>query len=202
MRLTNSARTSIIAVFLAAAGSYAVSAQSQSVTDLFLKFKSVQTTDKATSQLRDIAKSNPSAREYLVAHLPPIINAGPSPYRTSIPDPIWVNAVALAQDLDIVEAAPALAKWISVNEAHWGTLYSERHLVYNPAATALVHIGEPAVSALQSVLEKGKGYDRVNAAYALDIIGSPTAKAVLREQAAHEPDESLRTFMIKAAGAK
>ena len=66
---------------------------------------------------------------------------------------------------------------------------------YTHLGTALVQIGDPAIPALRDLLEQNGQW---RAAYALNLIGSPKAKAALREHATHEPDESMVQFINKA----
>jgi hypothetical protein len=110
--------------------------------------------------------------------------------------------VTLAGDLRIAEAASALAKWISWNTVPFVTLSSESHLRTSPAGTALVRIGDPAVPALQKILEKGYTVERWRTTYALNIISSPIANEALREHAPSEPDESLAAFIRKVVSKK
>jgi hypothetical protein len=142
-------------------------------------------------QLLELGKSDPAARAYLVAHLPAFIGAGPQAFA-------WVDAVRLAGDLKIVEAAPALAKFIGIPIGPAYTLGESAHLKDSPAGLALVEIGDPAVPALDAVLEHRNVNDRWEAAYALNLIGSTEAEAVLTKDAPHERDETLRDFIARA----
>jgi hypothetical protein len=164
------------------------------VSELFQKLQSSQTTDQAAEQLLKLGKSDAAAKQYLADHLPALIEKGPT-YVPQWPGSQWLSAVRLAGELKIVEAAPALAKWISVSTSSVLTLSGESHLRTSPTGTALVQIGDPAIPALRDLLEQNGQW---RAAYALNLIGSPKAKAALREHATHEPDESMVQFINKA----
>lgn len=85
-----------------------------------------------------------------MARLPALIEPGPG---ASLQ--VWCNGVRLAGALKTVEAAPALAKWITVSTEPTLTLSSEAQLRTSPAGKALVQIGDPAIPALQNLLEDG-----------------------------------------------
>lgn len=158
---------------------------------LFRKLESAQTTDQAAQQLLKLGKTSAMARQYLAVHLPPLIEAGP---QSSVS--VWGNAVYLAGELRVVNATPALAKWIRVRVGGPVTgLSQEINLRHNPAAAALARIGNPAIPALEGPLEQGDLNERWEAVYALDLIGSPKARSVLHKHAAHEPNAGLRDFI-------
>jgi len=171
-------------------------AQTRSTTSaLFRKLESAQTTDQAAEQLLGLGKANAMARQYLAVHLPPLIEAGP---QSSVS--VWANAVDLAGELRIVDAAPALAKWIRVRVGGPVTgLSQEINLRHNPAAAALARIGNPAIPALEGPLEQGDLNERWEAVYALDLISSPKARSVLHKHAAHEPNAGLRDFINRVS---
>lgn len=160
---------------------------------LFQQVQSDQTTAGATEQLLRLGRSDTEMRAYLAAHLPSLIAAGPHPSMSS-----WSNATRLAGSLKIVEAAPALAKFIGVTtEGGALTLGEEANLKDSPAGLALVQIGDAADSALASVLERGNSNERWRAAYALNLIGSAKAKTVLSAHAPRETDDTLRAFIAR-----
>jgi HEAT repeat protein len=173
-----------------------VHAQAQShVAKLLEQLQSPDSSNRAAQELLKLGRSTPDARFYLVAHLPPLIEKGPN----DSPQP-WRNAVCLAADLKLAEASPALAKWIGLNTGGTVTFAEEARLEHNPAAKALVQIGEPAVSSLAGVLSKGNLGERQAAVYALKLIGSSHARAVLREHLRREADTSLRDLIERALG--
>jgi hypothetical protein len=157
---------------------------------LFQQFQSPPTTDQATEHLLKMGKSNPVDRKYLAMHLPSMIESDP----TRDPRP-WGNAVRLAGELKIVEAAPALRKWIGFNSGGTLTLAQEARLELNPAAKALAQIGDPSVPNLIGVLDHGNLNERQVAVYALTLIGSPRAKSALRQHQLRESDTNLRDLI-------
>ncbi len=160
---------------------------------LFQELKSTQTTDRAAEQLLRLGKTSAATREYLTAHLPPVIQSGPQ-----VSFSVWYNCVKLAGELKIVEAAPSLTKWIWVRAGNPATTFTEEvELRKSPAGKALVHIGDPAIPALEASLEHGKRNERWDAVLVLNLIGSAKAKTALREDLAHEPDDTLRDFIKK-----
>jgi hypothetical protein len=161
------------------------------VTDLFEKLQTLKTADQAREQLRKLAKADPTAREYLVVHLPPMIEEGPNSRWAT-----WQNAVQLTGELKIVEAAPALAKWLGLytGNGHM-SLSGDAKLEYNLPGKALVQIGDPAVPAVRETLAHGNTRERTRAVYVLFQIGSPAALAALREHLADEPSENLRALI-------
>jgi hypothetical protein len=150
-----------------------------------------QTNDEAAQKLLQLGYADPEARKYLAAHLPPEIAKGPNHV------PQWRDEVRLAGELKMAEAAPALAKWISVGDDS-GVL-SEPHPDDSPAVAALVQIGDPAIPALEKLLKRGTQTERWQAMYALDWIGSPKAKAALRDYVANGQDRELADFIRRAA---
>lgn len=184
-------------------GFLSVAGQTRSARQLFLQLQSAQTTDSAEEQLRTLVASDPSAKNYLAEHLPAMIERGPQHHDShdadsQWPDRPWVNAVALAGELKIAQAAPALANWIKVRVDYATTLYTESSLENSPAGQALVQIGDPAIPVLQRTLSTGKDLDRWQAAYALNLIATPRARDALREHMRHEPDKTLVDFIGKA----
>jgi len=164
------------------------------VQTLLQRLQSGQGTDSAAEELLRLAQSDPKVKEELAAQLPKIVDKGPQ--ETAQP---WTNAVHLAGQLKIAEAVSALAKWIRLNTGT-GTLSlgQEAKLAHYPAGQALVQIGAPAVPALVGVLKRGDLYERWNAAYALNLIGSPEAKVALRNHLGREPDPTVRDFIERA----
>jgi len=172
--------------------------QSPDVAELFEKLRLPDTTTNAFVQLAARAKSDPSAKTYLGAHLPALIDEGPE-YNIQEPTPnsnggvsqVWLNAVALAGKLKVTQAIPVLTKWISVDTSVMGSLSTATALTNNPAAQALIQIGNPAVPALQAILQNGKSDERWGAYRTLAQIGTPQAGGVLRRHLPHETDPGL-----------
>jgi hypothetical protein len=194
MRLVRSKIVRItVAICLFASVGSAIQAQSApEPTTLFQQLQSDQTSTPATEKLLRLGKSDVTVRAYLVTHLPSMIEAGPEPSLAT-----WSNATRLAGGLKIAEAAPALVKYIDVTTGTI-TLSGESHLRTSPAGLALVQIGDPAVLALDAVLEQGNLDQRWKATYTLKLIGSAKAKTVLRNHGSHEADENHRAFIEKA----
>jgi HEAT repeat protein len=167
---------------------------SNQVQTLLQQLQSAQNTNEAAEKLLKLASADTKVREQVAGQLPAILDKGPQE-----PAQPWTNAVRLAGELKIAEAAPALAKWIHLNTGT-GTLSLSREarLVDYPAGQALVQIGVPAIPALVGVLDSGNLYERWNAAYALNLIGSPQAKTALREHLKREQDPTMRDFIERA----
>jgi hypothetical protein len=179
-------------------GVHSVLAQNHpSPSKLVRQLRSDQTTDNARDELLRLGKSDPSVRQYLAVHLPSVIESGPStPVCSGNSCEPWLNAVELGGHLKIDAAAPALAKWINWRSPGPSGLSLEARLVFYPAARALIEIGDPAVPAVQYALDRGNSHERYRAVRVLNIIDSPSARAVLRKDLQHEPDPDLRA-MIK-----
>ncbi|MGI0133611.1 MAG: hypothetical protein ACREBW_01460, partial [Candidatus Micrarchaeaceae archaeon] len=112
----------------------------------------------------------------------------------------WRNAVELAARLKIGEAAPALAQWISVKDINpWpGIRPYGTKLQINPTMIALSSIGDPAIPALQHVLDHGNAEQHALAVRTLCAIRTSKAKSVLRDDLSQESDPALQS-MIKQA---
>jgi hypothetical protein len=174
-----------------------------SPSELVQQLQSKKTTNNARDELLRLGKSDPEVREYLAAHLPRLIESGP---RTADCQEnsceTWLNAVKLAGQLKIAKAVPALAQWISWRErpAPLG-LSSEANLVFYPAATALWEIGNPAVPAVQHVLESDQRppFRRIDERV-LCIINTPESKAALRDFLPRESDPDLQAWIKRCLG--
>jgi hypothetical protein len=182
-------------------GVHSILAQSPpSPSELLQELQSDQTTDRARDELLRFGKSNPAVREYLAAHLPALIESGPSSATCpGYPCQTWRNAVELAHRLKIAETAPALARWITVKDINpWPGIGSYGNkLEINPTAIALISIGDPAIPALRRVLDSGSPDEHTLAVRALCTIGTSKAKAVLRVELRHELDSNLRALIKK-----
>jgi hypothetical protein len=163
---------------------------------LFQQFQSPQTSDRATRQIIDLAKTNPNVKPYLAKHLPAVIEK-----RTASFEICWTNAARLAGELKIVETAPALAKYIGPADSGVSTMSERARLDGNPAVKALLQIGDPAIPALKEVLAQGSVIERNYTIATLKSIGSPAAKSALREHLKRETDPVLRE-RIQAALAR
>ncbi|MGH9866042.1 MAG: HEAT repeat domain-containing protein [Candidatus Acidiferrales bacterium] len=157
---------------------------------LFQELQSQQTTDQATMTLVKLGKIDPAVRKYLAIHLPSMIQNDPK----YSPEP-WTNAVRLAGELKIVETAPALAKWIRLDNIGGTTITEFMRLDTDPAGKALAEIGDPAIPALVRVLNNGDARERRDAYLCLNLIGSSSAKSVLMTHVKDESDVPLRKFV-------
>jgi hypothetical protein len=165
--------------------------------------QSKKTTNNARDELLRLGKSDPEVQKYLAAHLPRLIESGPSTADCQENTcETWLNAVKLAGQLKIAKAVPALAQWISWRErgAPLG-LSSEAMLVFYPAATALWEIGNPAVPAVQHVLESDQRprFRRIDERV-LCIINTPESKAALRDFLPRESDPDLQAQIKRCLG--
>lgn len=171
-----------------------VSAQAPAtVRQLFQQLQSKQTSDHAYFQLVELASIDAGARHFLVLHLPGLIEVDPRDQKErTLISPQWCNAVKLAGKLKIVEAAPGLAKWISISTEPGLWVGA---LIGRPAGLALVQIGDPSVGVLQKLLAGGNKDERWNAVYALNEIQTSKAVKVLRDYEARGQDYQLREFV-------
>jgi hypothetical protein len=173
-------------------------APSPAVLKLFEKLQIPETTDQAFDKLESLAESDPKIRNFLVERIPALVDVGPQHYQPKIPEsavqypgPVWRNAVKLASDLNITEAAPALVKWIGVSNGGMGDLYTWAALTDQPAGQALIGMGDASVPALSEGLTSNDHHHRWDCANALRRIGSPQAMAALRSYATHGTDKEL-----------
>lgn len=157
---------------------------------LLERFQSPDTTDAATQELMRMGASDPQARDYLAARLPSVIEKRLDPN-------VWLNAVQLAGKLKIVETIPAIAKWIRPVAQGTVTLGGVMQLRNDPAAKALIAIGNPSVPTLAALLKRGNRHERETAAIALHHIGTLAAHQALRDHARVEADPNLRDFILK-----
>ena len=170
--------------------------QQPNVQQIFRQLQSEETSGNAEILLMKLGRDDPRARQFLALHLPAMIATDP---RATTPEAYekhdtlsatWCNAVELAAELKIAEAAPALAKWVGLSKDPSMSLGSGE-LFQHPAAIALVKIGDPSVPALTSVLNEGAEYQRSSAADALIEINSAKSKAVLRKYISEGHDRKL-----------
>jgi len=162
--------------------------------ELVRELGSVQTSDAAAAQLRKLANTDEATRNYLAAILPIIIQYGPRP-----PSEAWSHAVELSGDLKIVEATPALARWL---DAETGGdvvfLADEENLLRCSPCMALSQIGDPSIPSVQAVLAHGKTSERWRAAFVLNKIGSVRARGALRKHLVEgDSDNGLVDYIRK-----
>src|SRR5258708_27728597 len=162
--------------------------KSRSAAHVFQQLQNAETSDHAKDELMNLTKTNPDARSYLVAHLPQLIADEKLLHFNS---PVWINAVHLAGDLHVDEAAPSLARWIGLV---WGgptDMSRYATMEDNPPGQALAKIGDHTIPVLKGVLDHGSTQERTNAVRALFLIGSEHAKTILMEHLKDESDPQL-----------
>jgi len=178
-----------------------ISAQThQPPSELVQQLQSLQSTDDAREELLKTGRSDPGVRQYLAVHLPPLIESGPNIANCpGSPCRVWRNAIELAANLKIVEATPSLVQWITVKDVNpWpGIGIYGGKLQTNPAAIALSRIGDPAIPALQSILNSDSGdpAQRALVVRTLCTIHTSKAKAVLRDDLPRESDPDLQRII-------
>src|SRR5271156_3215253 len=84
-----------------------VAQESSSPSDLIQKIQISESSDGAASQLIKLGKSDSQDLAFIAVHLPAIIEKNPHDFPEQ-----WTNAVKVAGELKIVEASPALGKWV------------------------------------------------------------------------------------------
>ena len=185
----NAQRISTRALSLTIAFTASISAQqvSDPAPALLLQLQSRETTDKAREALLKKADTDADVRAYLARNLPAIIQNS-SRFTQSC-----FNAVRLAGELKTAEAAPALARWIGVDNVGGEiTAGSWRRLESVPAGKALAQIGDPAIPSLANVLERGTARERVYAYLALNLIASERAMTALHNRLEREDNQVIR----------
>jgi uncharacterized protein len=180
-------------------------APSPAVLELLKKLQISETTDEACHQLESLAEADPKVRKYLAERVAALVDVGPQQHQSTVPGsaaqypgPVWRNAVKLASDLNITEAAPELVKWIGVTTIPVFTYASAMTLRNNPAGQALIRFGDASIPVLRGGLERKELEQRWDCAYALFEIDSPQATAALRDYAAHGTDKELVEFINHA----
>jgi HEAT repeat protein len=149
--------------------------------------------DLASDRLRVTALKEPSAREFLVERLPDLIRkpAGRA----------WINAVRLTGDLKIVEAVPVLASLLKDPYSKGGltgaTSFGTKFILGDdPAGRALADIGEPALKAVETLLQDPDIHVRWRAALVLGNMNSQYADQALERNLANETNEAVRGYTL------
>lgn len=169
--------------------------QQPNVQQIFRQLQSEETSRNAEIRLMKLATDDPRTRHFLALQLPAMIATDPRGtheyYEKHLTlSATWCNAVDLAAELKIAEAASALAKWVALSSEP-SLSFGSGEIFHHPAAVALVKIGDPSVPALTSVLNEGAEYQRSSAADALIEINSAKSKAVLRKYSSDGHDRQL-----------
>jgi hypothetical protein len=182
-----------LVAFCATLGSICLAQETTDPATLFQQLQTFATTDKAREILFNRAAADPQTRDYLHTNLPPMIEKGPKGIEHQ-----WENAALLAGQLKISEASPALAKWIGLDYfADDFTQAQIQQLETNPAAKALSLIGDPAIPALNKVLEHGIAHERFYAYIALSQIDTAAARAAIHARLDKEDYPYLRDLIQK-----
>jgi len=188
MSTHNSATWALVICFLCLATT-AFAQRPRDAATLFEQLQHAESTDAAADALLASADANAATRRFLAKKLPDMIDAG---WKGCYPQ--WRNAARLAGDLRIAGAAPALAKWISLDDVGETSAGAYQRLETNPAGKALSQIGDPAIPVLVNILHNGTAHERQNVYLVLYAIGSPLAKFTIRRESVHETDPWLRAF--------
>jgi hypothetical protein len=134
-----------------------------------------------------------------------VIAAGPRSARPDTDDPRWRNELDLADDLMIVEAAPAMVRQIEWGGTWIGGLTEASSIERRPAAMALVAMGDAAILALKEGVEHGEALSLRTPYYcsiALIEIRTPAAKEALMQSSLQEKDPHAYDSMTKRLGKK
>jgi len=168
---------------IAVIANYAPTAVSQQakepVATVFQRLQSSTDINEATEELLKRGRSDSEVREYIARHLPPMIEKGPA--EKDHPGN-WIELVRIAGELKIAEAAPALTKWLTIDNIGEISTGGFIRLENNPAGKALAEIGDPAVPAVARIFDQGTLPERRYAVYVLSLINTSSAKSALQEQ--------------------
>jgi len=176
--------------------------QQPNVQQIFRQLQSEETSRNAEIRLLKLATDDPGARHFLALQLPAMIATDPRGTQEYYEKHLalsatWCNAVDLAAELKIAEAAPALAKWVALSSQP-SLSFGSGEIFHHPAAVALIKIGDQSVPALKSVLYQVDKEQRWNAADVLMEINSAKSKAVLRKYASQGHDRQLARYIQRS----
>jgi hypothetical protein len=156
------------------------------------QLQNVEMSDKATEELLRLSKVEPDSRNGLAIALPTIIGKGPRPQE------VWHNAVKLAAALKVVEAIPALMKWMDYFGSDFIAGGFGMGPTQYPAAWALIQIGDPAVPALAAVLAgpdhqtpRQADHRKLVSIETLQQMGTPVARKALEDALPHQTDARI-----------
>jgi hypothetical protein len=162
--------------------------------------RNTKKTDDGYRRLKKMGASNPAARAYIAEKLPALISPESGPTATF--DPRWRNELDLADDLTIVEAAPAMIRRIEWGRTRLTGLSDAYMINHQPAAMALVDLGDPAVPALKDGLEHGDKETPFYCALVLEEIGTPAATDALVHSNLRKKDPELYKQIMEDMKAK
>lgn len=156
---------------------------------LLRKLCDSSTSSDAEKDLLKIAKSDPTAKTYVVERLPALLESY-GDRGNQDEDYAWGYAAALAGELGAVDAIPILCKRFDLRTPGWSNMTGDR-----PAVWALVLIGDPAVPCAADYLKKGTPERRWQAASILGHIETDGARRALQEQLLVETDHKIRSYI-------
>jgi HEAT repeat protein len=142
------------------------------------------------SQILEISRKDPRAREYVVQKLPELI-------RRPMSD-VWLDAIRLAGKLKAKEAIPALQEALSrppIAAERSITFAGVERLDNDIVAKALSQIGDPAIPAVVNLLNSPVKGTRGRGVLILRNIGSPAARKTLQERLRNEPDPEVKKLI-------
>ncbi len=149
----------------------------------FSDLRNTTKTDAGYARLKSLGASSADNRAYIASKLPQMIAAGPT-VRFFAFDPRWRNELDLADDLKIVEAAPAMVQQIKCCDSGIVSGYSAAwNLGFRPAALALVDMGDVAVPTLKEGLENPDAETAFLCARVLEEMDTPVSKSALTDTA-------------------
>lgn len=152
------------------------------------------TTFSAAKYLYEHAKSDSGVRSVLLTELPHLIDSAQN-------QEVFESETGLAGRLKIESAVPILVKILERGDASGVvTLSRMMHLRNDPAGSALVQIGDPAVEGVKTLLRSQNVAVRRRAILVLINIDSETAHRSLQMHMPHEGDESLIKLMQSHMG--
>lgn len=159
------------------------------VRQFFAELQDENTTDQAADKLRMAALKDTDARQFLVEHLPAVIE--------KLRGPVWMNAIHLAGSLRIAETVPVLAELLKRQDTQIGTItFAEvLRLDDDPAGKALAEIGAPAITEVRHLLAARDRSTRFRAALVLSNMNSTSADEVLSDHVQNENDSDIRNYI-------
>ncbi len=186
--------TAVLAT-LAVAWRGALNAQTPPTSDiqtLMGQLSDIRTIRRETySQILQLARRNPEARNFVVQMLPDMI-------KSSTDEP-WLNAVHLAGDLKAVEAIPALQEAMMSRRPFPAVPYissfGAMHLDNDIVAKSLSQIGDPAIPSVANLLERPDALMRSRAVLILANIDSRAARKALKYRLPRETDPDIKRLI-------
>lgn len=165
--------------------------ETENIRTLLNQLNQPSTTDRAARRILAAASRESEARRYLTKKLPEIIERPQT-------DAVWLNAVRLAGKLKINEAIPALEE--ALPRGRLGgpmntTFATQMRLDDDAVAKALSQIGDPAIPAVESLLQSDKPEVRRRGVLIPRNINTPAGKKALEEQLPRESDPAIKELI-------